>query len=233
MTWVLRQEPKKSARKVAGYIRAFYRWAASEDVGILPVNPVASFKFPKRLQDDEDVIVIPTDKVPFVLAALERQSSALQQWSEVATLMLQTGLRTGEAFAIRQGDLKGDRLLVHQNLTLTHGLKNSTKTNRQRRVPLNDVARGILERQSPVSGFLFPWNRHAYQSFFRDRMQSLYDQGIIERRYRPYDLRHTAISRWLEAGVPVAQVALWAGNSAEVIWKHYAGASEDYAIPTL
>lgn len=42
-------------------------------------------------------------------------------------------------------------------------------------------------------------------------------------RYRPYDLRHVAISRWLGAGIPVAQAAQWAGNTSEVIWKHYAG----------
>lgn len=233
MTWVLRQQPQKSALKVARYLRSFYRWAASDDVGLLPVNPVSSFKFPKKPQEDDDVVVIPAAKIPFVLAALERPAEESQQWSFVATMMLQTGMRTGEVFAIREGDIRGNELLVHQNLTLTHGLKGSTKTNKRRWVPLNGVARGILERQIPVSGFLFPWNRHAYQSFFRDRMQSLHKQGVIALRYRPYDLRHTAISRWLEEGVPVAQVARWAGNSAEVIWKHYAGASRDYAIPTL
>jgi integrase len=30
---------------------------------------------------------------------------------------------------------------------------------------------------------------------------------------RPYDLRHTAVSTWLNAGVPPAQVAEWAGHS--------------------
>lgn len=31
---------------------------------------------------------------------------------------------------------------------------------------------------------------------------------------RPYDLRHAAISGWLNAGVPVTQVAEWAGNES-------------------
>jgi integrase len=30
---------------------------------------------------------------------------------------------------------------------------------------------------------------------------------------RPYDLRHAAVSTWLNAGVPAAQVAEWAGHS--------------------
>ena len=39
---------------------------------------------------------------------------------------------------------------------------------------------------------------------------------------RPYDLRHFAISFWLAAGLAVALVAQWAGNSPAVIWAVYA-----------
>ncbi|WP_020522830.1 tyrosine-type recombinase/integrase [Catelliglobosispora koreensis] len=44
-------------------------------------------------------------------------------------------------------------------------------------------------------------------------------EGVCE---RPYDLRHFALSYWLRAGVSVVQAALWAGNSAAVIWAIYA-----------
>ena len=39
---------------------------------------------------------------------------------------------------------------------------------------------------------------------------------------RPYDLRHAAVSLWLNAGVPATQVAEWAGHSANVLLKVYA-----------
>jgi integrase len=38
----------------------------------------------------------------------------------------------------------------------------------------------------------------------------------------PYDLRHAAVSTWLNAGVPAADVAAWAGHSVEVLLKIYA-----------
>lgn len=38
----------------------------------------------------------------------------------------------------------------------------------------------------------------------------------------PYDLRHAAVSTWLNAGVPATQVAEWAGHSVEVLLKIYA-----------
>ncbi|HET8683331.1 MAG TPA: hypothetical protein VFM54_15900 [Micromonosporaceae bacterium] len=39
---------------------------------------------------------------------------------------------------------------------------------------------------------------------------------------RPYDLRHAAVSLWLNAGVPAPQVAEWAGHSVAVLLKVYA-----------
>lgn len=40
---------------------------------------------------------------------------------------------------------------------------------------------------------------------------------------RPYDLRHTCLTNWINAGVPVPEVARRAGNSVEVIYRRYAG----------
>ncbi|PKK12945.1 MAG: hypothetical protein BUE48_021485 [Thermomonospora sp. CIF 1] len=38
----------------------------------------------------------------------------------------------------------------------------------------------------------------------------------------PHALRHAAVSTWLSAGVPPAQVAEWAGHSVAVLLKLYA-----------
>jgi integrase len=231
MGWVLSQSPPKSARRVAMYLKSLCRWAASEDIALLERNPLTSYRMPKPPQGEEEVVVIPRHKTALVLIALERD--VMPNWSLYAEWMLQTAMRTGEVRALRWRDIKDDRILVHQNFTLTHGLKTSTKTNRQRWVPLNERCQAILAQLDTAGDYLFPWNRQAFQSIFYDRMRRAQQAGLIERRYRPYDLRHTAISRWIEAGIPVAQVAAWAGNSAEVIWKHYAGVSQDYAMPVL
>jgi integrase len=39
---------------------------------------------------------------------------------------------------------------------------------------------------------------------------------------RPYDLRHAAVSLWLNSGVPVTEVAERAGHSVDVLMKVYA-----------
>lgn len=233
MRWVLTQQPPKAALRVGMYLKSLYRWAASEDVGLLERNPVSSFKFPKRPQSEDEIVVIPRRELPFLLAGMTRKSLRRARWHLLVEWMLQTGMRTGEAFAVRWEDIHEDHVLVHQNMTLTHGLKASTKTNKRRRVPLNAVSRGILEEAPATSDFVFPWNRNAFKSFFQARVQLLLDQKVISRHYRPYDLRHTALSGWLEAGIPIAKVASWAGNSPVVIMKHYANATQEFEMPTL
>ncbi len=46
----------------------------------------------------------------------------------------------------------------------------------------------------------------------------------------PYDLRHAAVSTWLNAGVPPTTVAAWAGHSVEVLLKTYAKCLDGEAL---
>lgn len=234
ITWVLGEKPIKSSRRVAMYVKSLYRWASNEDIGLLPKNPISSFRMPKPPQEDEDIIVIPQTETALVLLALSSKPTRNgAKWGDYAEFMLQTAMRTGEVRALKWTDIKDNKVLVHSNYTLTHGLKNSTKTNRKRWVPLNARCKEILESTAKVSEYIFPWNRYAFQSYFYDRMKELHSAGLTEHRYRPYDLRHTAISRWIEAEIPVAQAAKWAGNSSEVIWKHYVNVTKEYDVPVL
>jgi integrase len=211
-----------------------YRWAAQEDVGYLSKNPLASFKMPKAPQKDEDIIVIPRGEIGLVLAALEAKKTYKNvNWSWYTEFMLQTAMRTGEVRALMWDDIKDDKILVHQNYTLTHGLKNSTKTNKKRWVPLNSKCKNILCKLPQENKYIFPWDRLAFQSFFRKKLKPLYEAELISALYRPYDCRHTAISRWIEAGIPVPQVANWAGNTSEIIFKHYCNTTQEYEMPEL
>ena len=232
MAWVLGQHPVKSTRRVAMYLKALYTWASSEEIEYLAKNPIAKYKMPKPPQEDEEIIVIPKHEANLLLIACEAKQRKFD-WAAYSEFMLQTAMRTGEVRAMKWDDINNDKVLVHSNFTLTHGLKNSTKTNKKRTVPLNKRSLEILNKVQQKSEYVFPYSRTAYMSFFRDRAVELRDAGLASHRFRPYDLRHTAISRWLEAGIPVAQAAKWGGNSSEVIWKHYVNVTQDYEMPIL
>jgi integrase len=234
MIWVLGEKPVLSSRRVAMYVKTLFRWAAQEDVAILARNQLASFKMPKAPQRDGEIIVIPRNEVGLVLAALAaKQTYCNVDWSLYTEFMLQTAMRTGEVRAMQWSDIKDGKALIHQNFTLTHGIKNSTKTNKKRWVPLNNKCQAILDKLPQTDPYVFPWDRVAFQSFFRKKLKPLADTGILSYAYRPYDCRHTAISRWIEAGIPVPQAAAWAGNTAEVIFKHYCNITQEYEMPEL
>jgi len=234
LTWTLQQEPVRSARRVSMYLKSLYRWASQEDIRLIDRNPILTFRMPKAPQKDEEVVVIPRKEVSLVMVALSaKQTYRKTNWALYAEFMLQTAMRTGEVRALMWDDIKDNKVLVHRNYTLTHGLKNSTKTNKKRWVPLNDKCQEIISQLDKSSEYIFPWDRLAYQSYFRKKMLQLKQADLVSHVYRPYDLRHTAISRWIEANIPVAQVASWAGNTADVIWKHYANTTQDYEIPNL
>jgi len=48
------------------------------------------------------------------------------------------------------------------------------------------------------------------------------DQAASPMAGRPYDLRHAAVSTWLNAGVPATEVAERAGHTVDVLLKIYA-----------
>lgn len=233
LIWILQQKPLLASRRVCMFVRSMYKWAA-EDVGLISINPVANFRMPKAPQRKGEVTVIPRNEIALVLIALEyKKHHKSVNWALYAEFMLQTAMRTGEVRALKWRDIKDHRILVHSNYTLTHGHKNSTKTNKERWVPLNKRALEILSLLDKTNDYIFPWDRQAFQSFFATRMGELYNAKLIEKKYRPYDLRHVAISRWLEEGISVAQVASWAGNSSAVIWQHYAGTTTEYQVPVI
>ncbi|MCL8027676.1 tyrosine-type recombinase/integrase [Nocardioides bruguierae] len=60
-----------------------------------------------------------------------------------------------------------------------------------------------------------------YRAWHRARAEALGTSDSFLAR-RPYDLRHAAVSTWLNAGVPAAQVADWAGHTVAVLLTVYA-----------
>jgi integrase len=68
------------------------------------------------------------------------------------------------------------------------------------------------------------FNDRAYLSIFHKARDAAFTTSEIVSLLarRPYDLRHAAVSTWLNAGVPAPQVAEWAGHSVDVLLRVYA-----------
>ena len=68
------------------------------------------------------------------------------------------------------------------------------------------------------------FNDRAYLKIFHQARAAAFhgQEAAFLLARRPYDLRHAAVSTWLNAGVPAPQVADWAGHSVDVLLRVYA-----------
>lgn len=130
----------------------------------------------------------------------------------------------------RSGSQWTDDGSVRERRELKHRAKDETRT-----VPMHPelvtlIRDHIKEFGAGPGGRIFHLARggiitdRAYLAIFhRARAAAFTDteaRSLLARR--PYDLRHAAVSTWLNAGVPPAQVAEWAGHTVDVLLRVYA-----------
>jgi integrase len=130
----------------------------------------------------------------------------------------------------RSGSNWTDSGTVRERRELKHRAPGDTRT-----VPIHPelakLLRNHLDQHGTGSaGRLFTLPRgggvtdRAYLAVFHKARAAAFTAGesdsLLARR--PYDLRHAAVSTWLNAGVAPPQVAQWAGHSVDVLLRVYA-----------
>jgi integrase len=137
-------------------------------------------------------------------------AAASQPLRDVATLILETGMRPGEVFHLR-------REHVDLDLGFVRILEGKTPFAR-RTVPLTEPALTVLRQRISPSGcdWLFPsrydparpvqWLRKAHLCTLR--------KAKINPPFRLYDLRHTALTRMAMAGVDLPTLRELAGHAS-------------------
>jgi integrase len=136
-------------------------------------------------------------------------SAATQPLRDVATLMLETGMRPGEVFRLRKTDV---------NLELGFLCIPTGKTPFARRtIPLTGRGRTVLKHRMLLNtfGLLFPsrydperpinWLRKAHLNAIR--------RARVHPPFRIYDLRHTALTRMAMAGIDLPTLRELAGHA--------------------
>ncbi|MET8159375.1 tyrosine-type recombinase/integrase [Sphaerisporangium sp. NPDC005289] len=119
---------------------------------------------------------------------------------------------------------------THNSRGLKHRAKDETRL-----VPVPPVLVMILREHIDrygvaPDGRLFrtakgrPFSSSAYSGVWQQarRVAFTAEQAASPLAARPYDLRHAAVSLWLNAGVPATEVAERAGHSVDVLLRVYA-----------
>ena len=126
------------------------------------------------------------------------QSSRNKLLSPIIVFALLTGMRRGEILSMKWSDIG------HQSRSL---LIPTTKTGYPRVIPLIDQALQLLDGLSRTNDRVFPISGNGLRlAWERLRRRA----GIKDLHF--HDLRHEAISRFFEAGLSTAEVALISGH---------------------
>lgn len=112
--------------------------------GFSVTNPFKGINRPK-VSNIRDVVLRPEQRLPYITCLREENSV----FSDAILFQIATALRVSEAISVRIRDIDCDL----SNLTLPE-----TKSNKRQRIPLNSLAREVIERRIPLTHneFLFP-----------------------------------------------------------------------------
>jgi integrase len=216
----------ETRRKVRGMLSQMY--AAAIKRRAVHYNPAAggSAAAPKR----DHRILEPSELKRLIRATPDRYKALVE-------IIGRVGLRPDEAFGLTVGQVKVGRLTIDRTLS-----RETTKTGKARTfaIPadLSETLAAHIERYSSPknrSELVFtsdmgkPIDR---QNFTRRVLRSAAEEAGLDpdekgRRLRPYDLRHTACSNALIAGIDPATVAQMAGHTVAVLLSTYAHRSSD------
>lgn len=170
----------------------------------------------------------------------QRQYTGAQ--ADVTLFLGLTGLRFGELRGLRARDVTSvpyravviARSLPQSGRTGKVIERSTTKSGRSRVVPLLSLALPAVEARAvsrEPDDLLFPAPHGGYlhaQNWRRDVHWNATAGGR-----RPHDLRHTAASLWIAAGVDIKTIASWLGHSSTTLtldtYGHLMGTDADRA----
>jgi integrase len=144
---------------------------------------------------------------------------------DVATLMLETGMRPEEVYRIQP-----------ENVNLAGGFLfnpfGKTKAAR-RRVPLTTTARNVLSRRMAglETPFLFPCDTDATRPI--PKVNNAHDRAVKVSKvakFRLYDLRHTWATRAAESGIDLVTLAALLGHSKIQMVLRYAHPTQEHQV---
>ncbi len=153
---------------------------------------------------------------------------ATGNWKEIAIFAVNTGLRRGEIFKITVSDINfRDGFLFVKD----------TKSKKNRIVPLNDIALGILSNLATYrNNYIFVLKNE--KVFSRAVKQSGLNENVTDRRNKVvfHTLRHTFASWLVQEGVPLAVVSDLLGHSnisMTMRYAHLAPSQNRYAVEII
>lgn len=223
-----------AARRTLTQIKACCNWAVDE--GLISESPFVNLAIRSRNWNEKDIDPFTAVEQERIIEAFENHP-VYRHYSAFVKFLFLTGARTSEAIGLQWLHISPDLKFITFSEALVLGKRGATKTHRTRRFPVNNQLRELLISIKP------PESNPEALVFTSQKGCAIDSHNFLTRAWKPvlesiqiryrtqYNTRHTFISLCLEAGVPVAQVAAWSGNSPRTIYNSYAGIVSLIEVP--
>jgi integrase len=212
-SWLLRNYPRDTAKKVLSSLRSVFLEMVTQ--GVLTTDPSAGVVIQKSRSDT--TVAIPTiEEIRGILLTADSLADhenywialAWQRYRPMIYLALETGMRPQEYLAVRDADLQASGLTVTQALKTDHTIGPPKSAAGTRYLPLGAETMKMIKswqktRGKQNGGLLFPaeegkpqrynnyLNRCWYKLMEHAGMTSMADgSSSLQPRYTPYALRH-------------------------------------------
>ncbi|MDJ0518895.1 MAG: site-specific integrase [Trichodesmium sp. MO_231.B1] len=238
----LKNWPSKNTALVIFYqFHAFIEWAIKlKKIKNLRVNPFDGLNSEvkpdkRRKNDDYKTLALKANERDNILNAIaNHEEPFVRNYYSYYAFLFFTGCRPSEAIALTWDDIVSDYEFIKFSRAVTNsedGLceLNGLKTQNSRLFPINNQVKNILINQRKYQPDN-PGNR-----IFASQRGRFIDTGAVRKKVwkpillslnidykRPYTARHTFITLSLESGMAVKDIAKLVGNTAAIIYKHYA-----------
>lgn len=254
--WLLQNTSPRRAKQMLQKLATLHTWAVERGYvrGDNPFIALARSVVLSRYEEDEDIDPFSRQECLAILEAYGQHRYHFF-YAPLIRFLLLTGCRPSEALGLRWRYVEPSRIVFAESAVYVRSTmiqKLGTKTQSRRFFPVNDELRRFLDslpRPDDLDAHVFvdPDGRPLNYAYFlrswagykvRSKqvgglVRQLVEQGQVLRYRSPYNLRHTAITWMLEAGITLPQIAQWVGNSPEIILAHYAGVVQRAEVPTL
>lgn len=221
-----RQIQPATVNRELACLRAMFNHVIKGDIPVK--NPISKTAAKSLHEDNEQTRVLTYDEQTRYLA------KATPMLRDVATLMLETGLRPEEVYRIQPENVH----LADDYLFNPYGKTKAAK----RRIKLTATVKNILARridegkddEGQQRAYLFPHASDKNRPV--PKVNNAHDRAVKDSKVAPfrlYDLRHTWATRAVEAGIDLVTLAAMLGHSKINMVLRYAHPTQEHQTKAM
>jgi len=238
--WLLENYSAETTRRTLVQLNACCQWAVESE--FIDRNPFAGLtRHIRRKQNPTTWTAFTVAERDAIIAAFDQEKPFYAPWTK---FLFHTGCRPEEGAGLRWQHITPDCSTIHfcTATPVDIGIDQETKTHRNRFFPCNSRLQSLLRSIQPVRvdrsdrifkgprGGIFNYNNYERRHWI-PIVTALVEQGQVMQFLPEGHMRHTWITLALDAGMSVNDVAYLAGNSPNIIYKHYASKSRVSHVP--